>query len=54
MKKRSKKKLTDIMIMVIGIGLIVAIFAAVFIFAPGNPFEEGQFLEDVGDANQPY
>lgn len=53
MDKRRRKKLMDAAIIVVGLGLIVAIFAFVIIFAPSNPFEESQFIEDVGDANAP-
>ena len=53
MDKRSRKKLMDALVIAVGIGLIVAIFAFVIIFAPSNPFEDSQFLEDVGDAHAP-
>ncbi|WP_158675388.1 hypothetical protein [Thiohalobacter thiocyanaticus] len=50
---RRRKKPTDILVMLIGFGLIVAIFVFVILFAPSNPFEDSQFIEDVGDANRP-
>ena len=53
MPRRRKKQLRDILVMLIGFGLIVAIFVFVILFAPGDPFEDSQFLEDVGDANRP-
>ncbi|BAZ95236.1 hypothetical protein TspCOW1_29120 [Thiohalobacter sp. COW1] len=50
---RRRKKPTDILVMLIGFGLIVAIFVFVILFAPSDPFGDSQFIEDVGDANRP-
>ena len=53
MPRRKKKQLRDILVMLIGFGLIIAIFVFVIMFAPGDPFGDSQFIEDVGDANRP-
>ncbi len=44
---KKKSKTTDIIIMVIGISIIVAIFAAAVMFAPDSPFSDTEFVKDV-------
>jgi len=50
-KAKKKSKAGDIVLMVIGFGIIAAIFAAAVMFAPDSPFSDTGFVQDVGRRN---
>jgi len=52
MARKGKSKTGDILLIVVGIALIVAVFAAAVYFAPDDPFSETQFIKDVGESHR--
>lgn len=50
-KARKKSRTSDILIAAVGIGIVVAIFAAGVIFAPDSPFSDTEFVKDIGHRN---
>jgi hypothetical protein len=50
-RARKKSKAGDIILIVVGISILVAIFVAAVLFAPDSPFSDSGFVQDVGRRN---